>query len=100
MKNPLMVCGDQGVRVMATSALWNRFVAICTYASRVVGANQHRRLMGGWTFREWHISATRRPVMSQTKQLWILVAKQLFPEDPEGHSDDAARLAEMERMQF
>lgn len=63
--------------------------------------------------------------MSQPKQLWILVggngagkstfyrlylqprgmpfvnadliAKQLFPDDPEGHSYDAARLAEMER---
>lgn len=66
--------------------------------------------------------------MSQQKQLWILVggngagkstfyrlylqprgmpfvnadliAKQLFPEDPEGHSYDAARLAEMERLRL
>lgn len=66
--------------------------------------------------------------MSQPKQLWVLVggngagkstfyrlylqpkgmpfvnadliAKQLFPDDPEGHSYDAARLAEMERMRL
>lgn len=66
--------------------------------------------------------------MSQSKQLWILVggngagkstfyrlylqprgmpfvnadliAKQLFPDDPEGHSYDAARLAEMERIRL
>lgn len=66
--------------------------------------------------------------MSQTKQLWILaggygagkstfyrlylqpksmpfvnanlIAKQLFPEDPEGHSYDAAPLAEMERLRL
>lgn len=66
--------------------------------------------------------------MSQPKQLWILVggngagkstfyrlylqpkgmpfvnadviARQLFPDDPEGHSYDAARLAEMERLRL
>ena len=66
--------------------------------------------------------------MSQSKQLWILVggngagkstfyrlflqqrgmpfvnadliAKQLFPDDPEGNSHDAARLAEVERLRL